>query len=409
MSAPEYEEYIQAKLTPVLESLVTEVLLAHPEDPVTFMISRLCQRAKLPDPTTLAASGSKENEELRQELARLREDQQRVVALDTSSNRSTHDTDDSEEEEEADDEEQESFEAKYDKIRGFNKMRQSVCAEVYGNWNKKQKFEPPVYPKTDEQKERLHKVLGLSFMFSCLDNKDRNTVVDAMKERQIPADMTLIKQGADGDCLYIVETGSLQCWREDGGRETMVKVVGPGDVFGELALLYNAPRAATVKSAEDCKLWRLDRDTFNAIVKDAATKKREMYDAFLSKVRLLESMSTYDRIKLADALRTEEYQGGEFIVRQGEPGDIFYLIEEGSAIAMKVFEGQTEPQEVETYKAGDYFGELALLTGEPRAASVIAKGSCKVATLDRKSFKRLMGSVEEILKRKAQEYKKQPQ
>ncbi|OEH74288.1 cyclic nucleotide-binding domain-containing protein [Cyclospora cayetanensis] len=347
MSAPEYEEYIQAKLTPVLESLVTEVLLAHPEDPVTFMISRLCQRAKLPDPTT---PYSKENEELRQELARLRED----------------------------------------------------------------------------------KVLGLSFMFSCLDNKDRNTVVDAMKERQIPADMTLIKQGADGDCLYIVETGSLQCWREDGGRETMVKVVGPGDVFGELALLYNAPRAATVKSAEDCKLWRLDRDTFNAIVKDAATKKREMYDAFLSKVfvdliksaavhvqnllvqfkfevRLLESMSTYDRIKLADALRTEEYQGGEFIVRQGEPGDIFYLIEEGSAIAMKVFEGQTEPQEVETYKAGDYFGELALLTGEPRAASVIAKGSCKVATLDRKSFKRLMGSVEEILKRKAQEYKKQPQ
>lgn len=50
-SAPEYEEYIQAKLTPVLETLVTEVLLAHPEDPVTFMISRLCQRARLPDPT----------------------------------------------------------------------------------------------------------------------------------------------------------------------------------------------------------------------------------------------------------------------------------------------------------------------------------------------------------------------
>ncbi|KAL8434192.1 hypothetical protein ACSSS7_003332 [Eimeria intestinalis] len=95
--------------------------------------------------------------------------------------------------------------------------------------------------------------------------------------------MTLIKQGADGDCLYIVEKGSLQCWREDGGKETMVKVVGPGDVFGELALLYNAPRAATVKSVEECRLWRLDRDTFNAIVKDAATKKREMYDVFLSK------------------------------------------------------------------------------------------------------------------------------
>lgn len=131
----------------------------------------------------------------------------------------------------------------------------------------------------------VQKVLGMSFMFSSLENKDRITVVDAMKERIIPPDMTLIKQGADGDCLYIVEKGSLQCWREDGGKEVMVKVVGPGDVFGELALLYNAPRAATVKSTEECHLWRLDRDTFNAIVKDAATKKREMYDAFLSKVR----------------------------------------------------------------------------------------------------------------------------
>lgn len=246
-------------------------------------------------------------------------------------------------------------------------------------------------------------------MFNSLDNKDRKMVVDAMKERFIPPDMTLIKQGADGDCLYIVEKGSLECWREDNGKETMVKVVGPGDVFGELALLYNAPRAATVKSTEACELWRLDRDTFNAIVKDAATKKREMYNSFLSKVRLLESMSAYDRIKLADALRTEEFQDGEYIVRQGEPGDVFYLIEEGSAVAMKLFEGKTEAQEVETYKAGDYFGELALLTGEPRAASVVAKSYCKVATLDRKSFKRLLGSVEEILKRKAQQYKKGPE
>lgn len=77
------------------------------------------------------------------------------MGFDTSSNRSTHDTDESEEEED-DEEEQESFESKYDKLRGFNKMRQSVCAEVYGNWNKKQKFVPPVHPKTEEQSERLH-------------------------------------------------------------------------------------------------------------------------------------------------------------------------------------------------------------------------------------------------------------
>lgn len=58
-------------------------------------------------------------------------------------------------------------------------------------------------------------------------------------------------------------------------------------------------------------------------------------------------------------------------------------------------------------QVGDYFGELALITGEPRAANVIASGTCKVACLDRKSFKRLMGSVQDILSKKASEYRKE--
>ena len=55
----------------------------------------------------------------------------------------------------------------------------------------------------------------------------------------------------------------------------------PGEGFGELALLYNAPRAATITAKEESLLWKLDRDTFNHIVKDAAAKKREKYDNFL--------------------------------------------------------------------------------------------------------------------------------
>lgn len=58
------------------------------------------------------------------------------------------------------------------------------------------------------------------------------------------------------------------------------------------------------------------------------------------------------------------------------------------------------------FQVGDYFGELALITGDPRAASVQAKGDCKLAVLDRKSFKRLLGSVEALLKKRAQEYKR---
>merc|ERR1711934_261472 len=107
------------------------------------------------------------------------------------------------------------------------------------------------------------------------------------------------------------------------GNETNVKTCEAGDVFGELALLYNCPRAASVEAMETCVLWQLDRDTFNHIVKEAAQKKRTRYDSFLSKVPLLGSMDAYERSQLADALKSESFAAGSTIVNQGETGKSF--------------------------------------------------------------------------------------
>ena len=80
------------------------------------------------------------------------------------------------------------------------------------------------------------------------------------------------------------------------------------------------------------------------------------------------------------------------------------MIIEGEAIATKTLEKGKEPKEVKQYKASDYFGELALLKNEPRAANVIAKTKLKVVSLDRNSFKRLLGPLDEILKRNMGSY-----
>jgi cAMP-dependent protein kinase regulator len=97
----------------------------------------------------------------------------------------------------------------------------------------------------------------------------------------------------------------------------MVKSCEPGDVFGELALLYNCPRAASVEARDKCVLWQLDRDTFNGCVKvrtsvyfphpffahqDAAAKKREKYEMFLSKVPLLQGIDSYERSQVSKSV-----------------------------------------------------------------------------------------------------------
>ena len=173
----------------------------------------------------------------------------------------------------------------------------------------------------------------------------------------------------------------------------------PGESFGELALLYNVPRAATIKADGEAVLWSLDRQTFNHIVKDAASKKRDKYEKFLESVKLLKGMDTYERSKLADAFKEQQFKSGECIIKEGEEGDKFYIIESGDAQATKTLIEGEAPVVVMHYKVGDYFGERALIKNEPRAANVIAKTDCNVVFMDRHSFKRLLGPLEDILKR----------
>lgn len=107
-------------------------------------------------------------------------------------------------------------------------------------------------------------------------------------------------------------------------------------------------------------------------MKDAASKKREKYEEFLKGVKILQNMDEYERAKLADAFKEEWYQPERMVIREGEEGNTFYIVMSGEALATKTVEVGKPPVEVYRYKAGDYFGERALIKNEPRAANIIA-------------------------------------
>jgi cAMP-dependent protein kinase regulator len=218
----------------------------------------------------------------------------------------------------------------------------------------------------------------------------------------------VITQGDQGDFFYIVASGSFDVYIHPSGSfqsgpdglGKKVATIPAGGTFGELALMYGAPRNATVVSAsDDCTLWALDRVTFRRILMGEAFRKRKLYEGFLKEVELLKDLDDYERSKIADALESVSFGPGETIIKEGEAGDAFYLLESGEAEAYKEgLEGA-----VAQYKKGDYFGELALLNSAPRAATVKAKeGSegIKVARLGREGFQRLLGPVEGIMRRR---------
>lgn len=86
-----------------------------------------------------------------------------------------------------------------------------------------------------------------------------------MEEINSERNQKIIVQGEAGDCLFLITSGTLRCTKVFPGStsQTFLKTYQPGEVFGELSLLYNTPRAATITANDECVLYKLDRETFN--------------------------------------------------------------------------------------------------------------------------------------------------
>lgn len=157
----------------------------------------------------------------------------------------------------------------------FNR-RVSVCAEAYNPDEEEEDTDPRViHPKTDEQRCRLQESCKDILLFKNLDQEQLSQVLDAMFERIVKVDEHVIDQGDDGDNFYVIERGTYDILVT---RDNQTRSVGQYDnrgSFGELALMYNTPRAATIVATSEGSLWGLDRVTFRRIIVKNNAKKKE--------------------------------------------------------------------------------------------------------------------------------------
>eukprot|EP00036_Acanthoecidae_sp_10tr_P008480 CAMPEP_0182926952 /NCGR_PEP_ID=MMETSP0105_2-20130417/12747_1 /TAXON_ID=81532 ORGANISM="Acanthoeca-like sp., Strain 10tr" /NCGR_SAMPLE_ID=MMETSP0105_2 /ASSEMBLY_ACC=CAM_ASM_000205 /LENGTH=352 /DNA_ID=CAMNT_0025064873 /DNA_START=81 /DNA_END=1139 /DNA_ORIENTATION=+ len=276
--------------------------------------------------------------------------------------------------------------------------RGAVSAAVM-DMDEAEAYEKKVVPKDPDTMEHLRSVVIGNVLFQHLEEDELTDVLDAMFECRPKAGEQVIKQGDEGDNFYVVDTGVTEVLIDEGdGTPKFHGEIAKGGSFGELALIYGTPRAATIQCKTDCLLWAIDRDSYRRILMGSTIRKRKTYEAFLEKVEIMQTLDKWERLSVADALESANFKSGDVIMKQGDDGDEFFLIIEGEC------EVTVDGVKVNTLKMADYFGEIALLQGDKRRATITASSDVRAAKLDRERFERVLGPCSELLKRNMDVY-----
>jgi len=281
----------------------------------------------------------------------------------------------------------------------FASRRIGISAEQMAAGSKADHKTGETCEKDVEVERMLLDVVNDSLLFATLDRKHKLEVIKYMYRMEVNPDVSPVKQGDPGLNFYVIESGLFKVYKlyEEENEPVFLTNLGPGTSFGELALMYDAPRAATVTAAEESVVWVLDRNTFRHIQQDIGRAQVDQYVAFTEKVELLDPLSTDERHHIAEAFEEIFMDSGTVIMTEGDEGDAMYIVKEGKVDVTKGGEV------VNSLAPGDYFGERALLNNAARAATVTSKTDVCLLKLDRSAFSLLLGPLESIMKKKASE------
>lgn len=343
----ELQEYLNRKgINTLFIKIVEDLLLNKPDNPIKHVVDFL--HKQYPDDVGTAATSAGGPFPVAGKGSR--------ASLEFS------DSSDSSDEDEQDDDVGEMNEIPKARPMARNR-RVSVSAESGGrdklrmSWEARGKDQGT--EKSPEETSRIQDILDKNIMFAFLDESQLKKLIFAMFQRDHKEGDVIIKQGDQGDNFYLLEEGACDVFVQKAPGEPEVKVMTctPDDhnSFGELALMYNAPRAATVKAASQCKLWCLDRLAFKVIMLETAVSKNSERADFLTKVKIMETVSDMERKVIADAMSMETFEAGQVIIRQGDPGTAFYIVASGSVACSRQASESSPPEELCRLSEGEYF------------------------------------------------------
>jgi CRP-like cAMP-binding protein/Zn-dependent protease len=204
--------------------------------------------------------------------------------------------------------------------------------------------------------------------------------------RTVRAEHPIFRQGDRAAAFYVIRKGEVRIEVEhpDTGDTQLLNTLRPGDSFGELGLLQATARAATARASGEVELFEIDEGTFDRLLADSIDAPE--FGLTLQAMAELREHPAFQHLSsealggLLEHGRWVTASVGEAIVTQGEEGDAFYAIRSGRVDVVR--DGETIAQ----LGPGEHFGETALLTDEPRNATVVAHTPVRAFRLSREGF-----------------------
>ncbi|XP_078489701.1 cGMP-dependent protein kinase 1-like [Ciona intestinalis] len=258
---------------------------------------------------------------------------------------------------------------------------------------------PPKLQKTEKSqplKDLLKRAIQQNDVLCNLNEDQIDAMIDHM-QRALPSSNVFITEGTIGDRLYVLETGEVEVTQNSKYLCTLTA----GSVFGEIAIMYNTKRTATVTATSATKVWMLEQSVFHYIMKNVADTQRQKVMEVVKKIPVIRKIRTRkQQVEVVDALVEETFNKGDYIIRQGDMGSSFYILVEGEVDVTSTgnvsSDGDSKGEHfIRSFGAVSYFGEKGLRNNSgTREANVVAKSKVvKCLSLDKSVFSRHIGEL----------------
>ncbi|KAK1442450.1 cGMP-dependent kinase [Babesia gibsoni] len=245
--------------------------------------------------------------------------------------------------------------------------------------------------KCDKDIALIRKALSKNLVCNSLNEYEVDAFVGAMSFFVLPKGTTVVKQGNNGAYFFIINQGEFDVYI-DG---ELVNSMTEGTAFGEISLIHNTPRSATVKvrniPGNQGKLWGVTRAIFRDTLKRISHRNYVENREFLDCVTIFENITDENKNCITNVLVESRFAPGDIIVKQGDLGDDLYIIKQGAA------DVYVDGVKVRTMGKGHYFGERAILYGEPRSATIQAADDTTCVSIGRDILQSVLGNLNHVL------------